>query len=41
VFPVFMSVVIVLKGIVLFKRGTIADKKVCRCLTEEPAVLVL
>jgi hypothetical protein len=27
-----MSVVIVLKGIVLFKRGTIADKQVLSCL---------
>ena len=27
-FPVFMSICIVLKGILLFKRGTIADKVV-------------
>lgn len=27
-FPVFMSICIVLKGILLFKRGTIADKAV-------------
>lgn len=30
VFPVFMASVRVLKMIVLFKRGTIADKKVSR-----------
>lgn len=31
-----MSVVIVLKGIVLFKRGTIADKKVLGFVQVQP-----
>lgn len=32
-FPVFMSICIVLKGILLFKRGTIADKVVSPAVT--------